>query len=59
MPYHELLTESEVHDMAMEEALIINSIPSETKNITQLLLAKIEGRSLEAIKGKRRNTTYK
>lgn len=52
-------SELEVHEMAIEEAKIINDTPANQKKINQILLAKLEGQTLEAIKGKRRNSDYK
>lgn len=51
-------SEEEIRIMARKEALILIATPG-VRNMNQLLLAQLPGRTLEAIKGKRRQLQYK
>lgn len=52
-------SDAEIREMANEEAEVIPTGPENKKSINQILLAKIPGRTIESIKGKRRNADYK
>lgn len=48
-----------MQEMANVEAQIITTALENLRKIYQILMARLPGRSLESIKGKRRNAEYK